>query len=69
MSSEWRARLALSVAEARIRELEDALKVFAQEAQYIDDDVPDPKDLSGYTFQAGDFRRARNALAGKRQIA
>ena len=63
------AAAALELAKARILELEGALEVFAREAQRIDDDIPDPKDLHHYTFQAGDFRRARNALAGKRKIA
>jgi len=48
---------------ARIKELEEALKPFAEMADSFDYEGRELKDSDGiYAFTAGDFRRAREAL-------
>lgn len=41
----------------------EALKPFAKCCDSIGREIPDSKDTSSWTFQAGDFRRARAAIA------
>jgi len=44
-------------------DLLEALKPFAECCNSIDPEISDSKDISYWTFQAGDFRRARAAIA------
>ncbi len=44
-------------------DLLEALKPFAECCDSIGREIPDSKDTSSWTFQAGDFRRARAAIA------
>lgn len=60
------AAAAILALTARVKELEEALKPFAEHAEKYDPDEGDDSDTAWDSdFKVGDLRRARLALSGK----